>query len=324
MENPEINKLNEENNNKKCYSCGKIFPAPKDLQRHKNRKTPCLIREVPADQVMNPRRCIFCNRIFSTMGNLTTHLTKCKIKNGGMKILDDKVKYEQEIRILKEHIEKDRKQKDEEMRIMNGKIEKLENIITNGLTNNTVNNTTINQTINITINNDYRKPDVDHLIDNENINECVLANTFKQKILMTPMETIKLLWFDPKINKNHSIYPANARGDLLISINGEWSRDNIYEGLGKDIRDVAYAIIEILFNHVDFKPTFPNANEYVKRVKNYRHDLTFIKDDCDRILKIIMENKGMISANIVSQLKQYANDDTKAWVQQEQKKKLRV
>ena len=102
MENPPVAPDNEEINNKKCYSCGKIFRTPNDLNRHKNRKTPCLIREVLPEQVNNPNRCIFCNKILSNKSHLTRHLNICKIKNGGMEILADKVKYEQEIRILKE------------------------------------------------------------------------------------------------------------------------------------------------------------------------------------------------------------------------------
>lgn len=333
-------------NNKKCYSCGKIFLSPSDLVRHKERKTPCLIRDIPDNQRMNPNRCIFCNKILVNKSTLTRHHKLCKIKNGGMEILDEKVKYDQELRIIKEQFEKDRKKMEEieknhkkteddniimREHIINltASFEQLKTVlignvanISPGIINNTTNNTTnVNQTINITINNHYLNPDIDHLINGENINDCVLAKLFKQKMLMTPMESVKLIWFDPEILKNHSIYPANSKGDLLICGNGEWTRDNIYEGLGKNIRDKTYAIIDIVFDHADFNPTFENANDYVKRVKNYRHDPALIKIDCDRILKTIMENKGMISSSVVSQVKQFANEDTRVFIRQEQKRK---
>lgn len=66
---------------KKCYSCGKIFKLVTDLQRHKNRKTPCLIKTIPIDQINNPNRCLHCNRIFSNVGNLNKHLNLCKFAN---------------------------------------------------------------------------------------------------------------------------------------------------------------------------------------------------------------------------------------------------
>lgn len=86
----------------KCYSCGKSFVDNKDLTRHKNRKTPCIIREVAPENVANPNRCIYCNKIFANLGNKNKHFKICKIKNGDINVLAGAVKYDQEIRILKE------------------------------------------------------------------------------------------------------------------------------------------------------------------------------------------------------------------------------
>lgn len=97
----------EVNPAKHCYGCGKTFRTPNDLLRHKNRKTPCLIREITEDDKKNPLRCIYCNKISSKKGNLDGHLLKCKIKNGGLNKLHDKVKYEEQIRIIKEESTKE-------------------------------------------------------------------------------------------------------------------------------------------------------------------------------------------------------------------------
>ncbi len=88
--------------NKKCYSCGKMFRTPTNLKDHKDRKTPCVIREIAPEQIANPSRCIYCNNIFSKKSNMIAHLQVCKFKNVGNDVLIDKVQYEHEIRILKE------------------------------------------------------------------------------------------------------------------------------------------------------------------------------------------------------------------------------
>jgi hypothetical protein len=94
--------------NKKCNDCGHVFKNQWDFDRHKNRKTPCLIREVAEIDRANPNRCIYCNKVYANINNLKKHLKTCKIKNGGMDILDGNVRLDQEIRIMKEQREVDR------------------------------------------------------------------------------------------------------------------------------------------------------------------------------------------------------------------------
>ncbi|QYB17760.1 zinc finger containing protein [Pacmanvirus S19] len=63
-----------------CDLCGKKFADNKDLRRHKARVTPCIIKEVAPEQANNPNRCIFCNKIFTNIGNKNKHLKSCKFK----------------------------------------------------------------------------------------------------------------------------------------------------------------------------------------------------------------------------------------------------
>jgi uncharacterized C2H2 Zn-finger protein len=106
----------------KCYNCGKVFKYRSHYMRHANKKTPCIIREIAPEHANNPNRCIFCNKVLSNKSHLTRHLNKCKIKNGGMNILDEKVRYEQKIHILEE---KD-KQKDMELAQIKEKVSQLQ------------------------------------------------------------------------------------------------------------------------------------------------------------------------------------------------------
>jgi len=101
-------------NDRKCYNCGTEFRAPALLLRHGNRKTPCLIRNVSDADVDNPKRCIFCNKIFASVGNKNKHVKNCKIRNSGIKILAGKVKHEQT------------EQKDEEIKSLRERVELLE------------------------------------------------------------------------------------------------------------------------------------------------------------------------------------------------------
>jgi hypothetical protein len=94
--------------NKKCYKCGKEFKYQSHLERHVKNKTLCIIQEVDAKDLANPNRCIYCNKTMSRKPNLIKHLKTCKVKNGGIEILDDNVRHMHEIRILKEHRDVDR------------------------------------------------------------------------------------------------------------------------------------------------------------------------------------------------------------------------
>lgn len=162
-------------NDRKCYNCGKIFRTPSDLNKHKARKTPCLIREVDPKNIDNPNRCIYCNKVFAQPQTLTRHLKTCKIKNGGMEILVDKVRHEQELRILKEKDairDKQLMEMKEEMQQMKERDiarelqmkelkEQLKAPAPQQIINNLTNtvNTTINNPVIININS-YRAPDM--------------------------------------------------------------------------------------------------------------------------------------------------------------------
>lgn len=109
--------------NKKCYNCGKEFKLVTDLQRHKNRKVPCLIQEIALVHVNNPNRCVHCNKILINKSSLVRHLKVCRIKNSNMNIPDKKHIYEQNLRILEEKSQ----QKDEQIKLLADRLSKLEN-----------------------------------------------------------------------------------------------------------------------------------------------------------------------------------------------------
>jgi Zinc finger, C2H2 type len=317
-----------ENDEKKCYNCGKLFRTPAELVRHKNRKTPCLIRDVSEIDKKNPNRCIYCNKILSKKENLTRHLTKCKIKNGGLQTLHDKVKHEEQLRILQEEFELKNKEfdvKNKEFELKNKKIEELlsavmsnndqlkaqmdaqaaeikelraggkmidnnhHNINGSNNNNNTTNNT-INNNINITINN-YNKPNVEHLKDLKSFSKML-----NYELSGTPMALIDKIWYDPEHPENNAIHLVNKKtGETLVVINGKWITESA-SNIIPVIRQIVYEFTQnMIMKNFDVLINF--GNDMVPRfLELNRKDDGSLKRETEEILQ------KMIDGRKVSQL----------------------
>jgi hypothetical protein len=243
--------------NKKCYSCNRLFSSPSHLEKHKLRKTPCLIREIPPEQIANPNRCIFCNKIFSNKNNLKKHLKSCKIKNGGLEILEDKTRYEQELRILKEkdairdkesidykqkiiQMEETLKERDELMINMMQQI-KDGMAKNNPMIVNNVNNVNNNQ-VNITING-YLSPNIDHLLKDD-----FFKNFFLKRGVSTPTHIVPEIWLNPAIPDNITAYIVNSQKETMTCYNGRGWKISTMDAVCKEIRDLSYEITADLIN----------------------------------------------------------------------------
>jgi hypothetical protein len=207
----------------KCYNCGKLFRDATNLRQHKARKTPCLIREITPEQAANPNRCIFCNKIFANIGNKNKHLKTCKVKNGGMDMLVDKVRYDQEIRILKERMErkdKEMEQKDKQMEQLREEMDALKQAIIPAQSQQIQTPQTINNyngpvnNINITINN-YTSPATDGLT----ITPADLASVTSK----LSKYLLEKLYFNPALPQNHCLYLKNIKDkSLIVFDNNKW------------------------------------------------------------------------------------------------------
>jgi hypothetical protein len=244
----------------KCYNCGKLFKDNAHLEQHKKRKTPCLIRDVAPDQIANPNRCIFCNKILSNKDNLKKHHKTCKIKNGGLEILEDKTRYEQEIRILKEkdsmrdkestdykheinELKQTMKIRDELLIKMMNKIQdSMEKKVDNTTVNNTINNTVINQVNNITINS-YLTPNLAHLQVND-----FFKNFFLKHGVSTPTFIVPEIWLNPDIPDNITAYIVNSQKETMTCYNGRGWKISTMDAVCKEIRDLSYEITANLIN----------------------------------------------------------------------------
>lgn len=233
----------EDNNHLKCFNCGKNFKCLADLNRHKSRKTPCLIREISAEDINNPNRCIYCNKILSKLSNLKTHLKTCKIKNGGIDILDDKVRHEQELRIVKEEKdrelktvkdenERDKAEYEKKIQYLMDKVSEIEKRLSDRKeiveVNN--NNVTVNGDVNITHIHvtDWANPSIQNI--KLTVDQLTSTKNMQQMFFMT-------IYMNPNEPENHSIIPRNRKEkSVLFHKEGAWAThtgDEMMEMLDK-------------------------------------------------------------------------------------------
>lgn len=80
----------------RCEKCNKIFNHKGAFNKHKNRKTPC--EPIQGNPMENTPKntCHFCYKKFKNKYNLKNHFNVCKIKNGGMSLLFEKIKLQDE------------------------------------------------------------------------------------------------------------------------------------------------------------------------------------------------------------------------------------
>lgn len=232
---------NEIETNKMCFSCGKEFKDAAHLERHKNRKTPCLIRDISEENKKNPLRCIYCNKIFSRLPNLTKHGKTCKIKNGGIDKLHVKVKHEEQTRIKQEEsdqkiiaMESKLSLQAAAMETMMKEIEKLKSSVILTPAPNITNN--ISNVINIHING-YMTPNVDHLLTFEKFNKL-----FMKEFASLPVALVGDTYFDSNHQENMSIHLINkSTGEMLAMDNDGWKTMSI-EDVAMKIREVGYDV----------------------------------------------------------------------------------
>jgi len=271
----------------KCYSCGKVFKFKSHYERHKSKKTPCLIREIAPHGINNPNRCIFCNKIFSTKGNHAKHMAKCKIRNGGMEILADKVKHEQEIRILKEK-DAQREEKINQIETVNKQMQEQIAQLQDQLKQ-TI-QPTINNTNNIVINN-YLTPSLKHLRLEDGINSPISKLIYMKRI-QTPMFLIPLIWFNEAAPENFSIYLVNKNTkEVLIYDGGDWE-SNTFLDVSKNIRNYAY---EITQNIIKGGAVCPRLDQMVSdNMHKNIFDEGVIKYECENIYKSLVGGRALV------------------------------
>lgn len=243
--------------------------------------------------------CIYCTKFYSTKGNLTKHLKKCKVKQK-----NDNEK-ENMFKIL---LEKDKRHKAEinELKEQNKILMKKLDILIKSKNKNSSRTQITNNTQNINSNN------IQNINSNNTQNNIVLVNFGKENLniidrqifldrviknnklsgVKIPEEILKIIHFNPNYPQLSNIYISDInREKCMIFEDGEWklsSIDKIPEVIDK----------VILFSNdieTDLKTKYPNnkkLNERFEIIKKYNNmnDTEYIEE----LKENIEENKDLI------------------------------
>lgn len=275
-----------------CYSCNKSFKDNHHLQAHKDRKTPCVIRDIPAGDENNPLRCIFCNRTFCNAGNLNRHHTTCKIKNGGMDILVAKTKHEQEIELLKQ-----------QNVLLQQQVELLKrtNTTTNNsnYTNSTVNNTTnnidnstVNNNVNITFN-AWNEPSFRHLVEPNHLGVPRFVELLQQHGVQTPLQLVPHIWFNPAVPCNLSIYLVNKKTQETLCWTGAKWQISAANQVGSHLREHCYQLTDELGETMNNRLS-PSQQEFVYRTRINRPDRALTKLEIAEITRALQAGRALV------------------------------
>jgi hypothetical protein len=185
-----------------CFPCGKTFRTPSEFERHKKRKTPCVIENIPKNNAA-AYRCHFCNKPYKYKQSLTRHYKKCKIRNGGKHILFEKLQREHDL--MKLQMGKQMEQMEKRMDKLTAENKQLR-VVNNGQAIQGDNNTQVQFTLN-----SYKKPDM------KDIKLSLKSLIEDGTILKTLMESI---YYNPAKPENHSIQSHNLK-EKKIAVNDD-------------------------------------------------------------------------------------------------------
>jgi uncharacterized Zn-finger protein len=291
-------------NDKTCPLCKKVFHSITDLQRHKDRKKPCVINEIPENQKNNSYICTYCNNTYTTNGNLVKHQKSCKDKNKKVENPIDNIEIDQEIY---ENDEDNHSRENKTLRhrvaLLERKVENMQEtidklqemiekiMISNAHTINNDNSITNNITNHIHINN-YLEPSYKHLLGEDGFANERFIKLFNQKLTQTPNCILNDIWFNADVPENLSVYLKDkSNGDVMVMHNNRWI-STTFDEIALQLREQAYVITETLAESPKLtSSTHKNAKW---RFQANRADEDQIKYDRAQILKAMKEGRDLV------------------------------
>jgi hypothetical protein len=263
----------------KCDKCDKLFKTVTILRKHENRKTSCApIKSNPANP-LGKNGCRFCYKLMSNKYTLRNHYKTCKIKNGGVELLFNKLEeHHRELTTVTQEnalIRAELKQLKESMSKPSNQVNTLGN-------NNTI---TTNQAY-VTINN-YKTPNLDDI-------KVALRDLLKDKLLKTVMESI---YFNPSKPENHSILSQNIKQKRVAVFEDGWKLLTSERERGKVIDDVKAVCLReggkiLSSNDSDDSKTTPVEHQRIRSFNQLNREEADMTDE--EVLETFYKHRDMV------------------------------
>jgi len=213
-----------------CLKCDKYFPKNCQLQRHLNKKYPCVtnniltvkninkineiedkIKELTKKSIESEKNCKFCTRKFANKNNIERHIELvCPAKKD---MVEEKNKLLNENKILEER---------EKTEKLQNQINNLQNTVQQLISKNineTLQNTIINNTINnnLTINiNSFGKESLNHITETD-------YHKYLNGFFKGFLKLIEKIHFDENAPENHNVCLTNMRSKYAyVCENNNW------------------------------------------------------------------------------------------------------
>lgn len=294
-----------------CDKCNHTFTSNYNLNRHKNRKTPC-------DNQDNKKfKCTNCNKGYVNKSNLNKHARKCILtkQNNNKYLIDEKDKIIEEKNKKIEEMEELLNQFAKNMEDMKKEI-KINNTNNNNVGNtnnigNTNNNTIINN-YNFAVN-DYNKPNIEDIIRDGKQLQLKMVDFIKDNRVNAPAKMVGLIWGDINKPENHSMLLTNPRSDyMLVMKDSEWRHEEVNKVL-KFLHAYSYQKVidvlrilhkneprheRIIIPNIDMliasvERNFYDANYYDENLKHFVEELLNIRDKVESTVMKDKKNKKL-------------------------------
>lgn len=265
-----------------CTKCYKEFRGSNELNRHLERKFPCVKLDdqlegpLLQDKLLNsPEKInLICKRLEALENKLKEKEAKLKIREAKLKVEKNKIKN------TKTQNNKIDNSLSESAMIKDGNNNKVNN--TKNIDNSTGKTTIINLT-------PYNNPLTDH----------ITRDAYKDMMYHGGScinELIKKTYFDKAHPENHTIYAPNIRGEYISVYNGdEWIHEEWKDFIGK-LFDNRYCVLYNKYEEINQDADIDQAkmNKYRRFVEAYENDDVKELDRQIRMLfKTFINNRSM-------------------------------